>query len=195
MDNPKDEFHYSQEEEKKGFEIKFDADGLHLKRKKAAENAYKEKKRNDRIRAWNSFPFPVVALIAFLLTGFLADAWSWCWLLLLSIPLYYLIGNAKLKSLLYGVYPLICLGVFFGVGIGLNIWHPTWLVFVSIPVYYALLDAAIKRRLTGVYSAICVLAYVTLGLTLNWWHPGWIIFLTIPIAEWIGKTFFPKKEN
>lgn len=193
-----DDFEFNQgnekaEEGKKKFHV--DENGMHFSWSKEEDKKEKRRLFHGKTRkALNTFPFPVLALIAILLLGFVGGAWDWCWLLLLLIPVYYTLVNGTMRSFLYGSYPIFCLIAFLLLGVLADKWHPGWLVFVSIPVFYAIVDAISSRRFSGIYSAICVIAYLATGFAFNWWHPGWILFLTIPIVEWIFKTATGKKN-
>ena len=44
-------------------------------------------------RAWVKFPFPLVAILGYLLLGIFCDAWGTGLFLFFAIPLYYLLGK------------------------------------------------------------------------------------------------------
>lgn len=78
---------------------------------------------------------PMICLIAFLLLGFLADAWHPGWVVFLAIPIVPSILNKSLSRLLY---PSLCVLAFFVLGLVFGLWHPGWIVFLTIPVFYIL---------------------------------------------------------
>ena len=90
-----------------------------------------------------SFPFPILALIAFLAIGFIYKKWHPGWLVFLTIPIYYYIvdlieniNNDENKSLWKLLpYPLFCLIVFLCLGFFFGWWHPGWLIFLTIPIW------------------------------------------------------------
>ena len=194
-----DEFHYGSDgknNKKEGVNIGIDSDGIHIDASvKSDDGKREEKRKSDFTRKWNSFPFPVVALIAFLLCGFLAGGWAWSWLFFFLIPIYYLAGNPSLKSFAYASYPIFCAIIFFVLGIFFELWHPGWLIFLSIPLFYTICEAVYKHKFFGIYSLVCVGVYLILGFCFGLWHPWWVIFLTIPIAEWFFTQFGKVKKS
>lgn len=89
-------------------------------------------------RAWRSFPFPLVVLVAYLLLGLFANAWIPGLMLVFAIPAYYVIGNAwekrRLSRLIGGLYPISAIAWFCWMAFALNQAHPAWVVFLTIPV-------------------------------------------------------------
>ena len=87
------------------------------------------------------FGYPLLVLITFLLTGFIAKGWHLNWLLLLTIPVYWSALYAWLKKNLYFfLFPLLCVCVYLFIGLAMpdnKGWHPWWLLLLEIPVYYA----------------------------------------------------------
>jgi len=90
-----------------------------------------------------SFPYPVIATIAFLCLGFFWDLWHPGWLVFLTVPIYYYtvsliesIGSDESKSFLKLLpYPLFCAIVYMCLGFFLDWWHPGWLIFLTIPIW------------------------------------------------------------
>lgn len=86
-------------------------------------------------------PYFLIALIAFLVIGFSAKVWHPTWMLILSIPAYYLTAWAltaktmkkmllKLPVYLYAVILYLLMGF------TASLWHPMWIIFLFVPAYY-----------------------------------------------------------
>ena len=88
------------------------------------------------------FPFPIVVLIAYLLTGFLLDWWYVNWVLFLLIPCWYglLLAIRTRRPLLFP-YPVLITAVYLVLGFLSDWWHPGWIMFITIPIYYWVADA------------------------------------------------------
>ena len=99
-----------------------------------AHKAFRRKPK----RAWQSFPFPLVVLVAYLLLGLLANAWLPGLMLAFAVPAYYVIGNAwekrRLSRLIGGLYPIGAIAWFCWMAFALDQAHPAWVVFLTIPV-------------------------------------------------------------
>jgi len=102
---------------------------------------------------WLKFPFPLLALIAYLLIGFLGDQWLLGLSVFITIPLYYTFVNACIKktpsSILTSLYTIGITAWFFYMGIVESIWHPTWIIFLTIPLFMWLMKAIFKRKPTN----------------------------------------------
>ena len=121
--------------------------------------------------AWMRFPFPILALLVYILGGFFApplyltspvtDAlaapapvspWIYGLFLIATIPMYYMIVHAVIRRsparLLQGLYPIACLVFFFWMWLILGIPHPTWVVFLTIPIFEWVCET-IRRRSLG----------------------------------------------
>ena len=89
-------------------------------------------------RAWRSFPFPLVVLVAYILLGLFANAWVPGLMLIFAVPAYYVIGNAwekrRISRLIGGLYPIGAIAWFCWMAFALNQAHPAWVVFLTIPV-------------------------------------------------------------
>ena len=89
-------------------------------------------------RAWRSFPFPLVVLVAYLLLGLFTNAWIPGLMLIFAVPAYYVIGNAwekrRISRLIGGLYPIGAIAWFCWMAFALNQPHPAWVVFLTIPV-------------------------------------------------------------
>ena len=93
------------------------------------------------------FPFPIVVLIAYLLTGFLLDWWYINWVFFLLIPCWYgMLTAIRTHRLVLFPYPVLITAVYFVLGLQLDLWHPGWLVYVTIPIYYWIADAVRRSR-------------------------------------------------
>ena len=89
-------------------------------------------------RAWRSFPFPLVVLVAYVLLGLFTNAWIPGLMLVFAVPAYYVIGNAwekrRISRLIGGLYPISAIAWFCWMAFALNQAHPAWVVFLTIPV-------------------------------------------------------------
>ncbi len=86
-------------------------------------------------------PYFLVAIIAYLVLGFSLKLWHPLWLIILTIPAYYLtawafLAKTKKKMLLMLPVYLYAVIIFLILGLVLNLWHPMWLIFICIPAYY-----------------------------------------------------------
>lgn len=106
----------------------------HFENWREAHKAYKRKPE----RAWRSFPFPLVILVAYVLLGLSANAWAPGLMLAFAVPAYYVIGNAwekrRLSRLIGGLYPIGTIAWFCWMAFALNQAHPAWVLFLTIPV-------------------------------------------------------------
>ena len=106
----------------------------HFENWREAHKAYKRKPE----RAWRSFPFPLVILVAYVLLGLFANAWVPGLMLAFAVPAYYVIGNAwekrRLSHLIGGLYPIGTIAWFCWMAFALNQAHPAWVLFLTIPV-------------------------------------------------------------
>ena len=98
-----------------------------------------------------SFPYAIVCIIAFLCMGFmLANAWSWCWLVFLTIPIFHgTISAVKHRNPNRFPYAFLALIGFFCLGFFADAWHPGWVIFLTIPIYHWIasqIHRSIKRR-------------------------------------------------
>jgi len=103
-----------------------------------------------RKTTWLKFPFPLVALIAYLLVGFLTGHWLIGLSVFISIPLYYTFVNACIKrtisTIITTVYTAGITVWFFYMGLTAEIWHPTWLIFLTIPIMSWLASTLFKEK-------------------------------------------------
>ena len=104
-------------------------------------------KKSGAGHAMKSFPFPVLAVIAYLILGFGYGLWNPGWLVFLAIPIYYSIVDAirGKKDALRSLYPIILASVYLILGFLYGVWHPLWIIFITIPLYYWLIDLIRKK--------------------------------------------------
>ncbi len=99
--------------------------------------------RSRRWRAWMRFPFPVVALLAYLIGGLTWGQWLTGFFLIFAIPLYYVIGTfigtRSVSALLGGLYAIGTLAWFCYMAFVLNQPHPAWVALLTIPLVCSLL--------------------------------------------------------
>lgn len=91
---------------------------------------------------WYKFPYPIAALIVFLVWGFsgVLGGFACSWLFLLTIPIYYTLVDAIIKRKPHHFcYPVLAVIIFFVWGF----WWPAlggfalaWIIFLTIPIYY-----------------------------------------------------------
>ena len=92
------------------------------------------------------FPFALMVVIAFLLTGFLLNLWYINWILFLLIPCWYgMVDAIKKRRPDKFPYPVLIAAVYLVMGFLWDLWHPGWVVFLTVPIYYWIADA-IKER-------------------------------------------------
>ena len=130
---------------------------------------------------WNRIPYPIFALIIFLVLGFAADAWHPAWTIFLTIPVYYSLGSSIFRhSLALFNYPCIVIGVYCLLGFICDLWSPGWILFLTIPLYYLICFSIAARKFTFVvYANFILIIYLVIGMTFDLWHPWWVLFLSI----------------
>ncbi len=127
-----------------GDEVHVGLSGIHVKENKNGKEESRDfspkeffvKKRNHPIWAIVNATSVLLIVAAYLLLGFLMDAWHPAWLLFLLIPTL----TANNLSDLTGTFPILVVGGYLCLGIFLDAWHPGWLIFLSIPVFYIAVD-------------------------------------------------------
>ena len=98
------------------------------------------------IRITYALPYPILVTVAFLLWGFLADAWYVSWTLFLTIPVFdSLIESVKLKKFGKFDYAVLMVFIYLLIGMLFSAWHPYWVIFLTIPIYEGI-AAAIDRN-------------------------------------------------
>lgn len=137
---------------KKGDEVHVGWDGIHINddhydgwqsahddwmSKGASWHGKAKPRRGSAWRIWNTFPFPLIALLGYLAIGFCFDAWLLGLLVFLAIPAYYALGG-----LIFGkrVCAFLCTLCTTG-AIAAFIWfasigyaHPAWLILIAAPI-------------------------------------------------------------
>lgn len=87
-----------------------------------------------------------VALIAFLLLGFVWHFWTWCWLVfLLWIVLMSFFESIKTRDANKFAYAIMATMIYLFIGLNFYLWHPTWVIFLTIPLYYIVVGFFKKR--------------------------------------------------
>lgn len=98
---------------------------------------------------WLLIPYPILAVIAYILFGFfnVCGGWGMGWIVFLTIPIYYTLVEAILKrDANIFCYPVLAVIAFLIMGFVWGLWHPGWVVFLTIPVYYAMVNAIKASR-------------------------------------------------
>lgn len=107
----------------------------------ADEEVIKLHKKPRGLKIWNKFPFPLFVIIVFLCWGFSGEHFGWAlsWIVFLTIPLYYSLGDAIFKrNPTHFAFPVLVVGLYIIFGF-FNIcggWALGWIAFLSIPFYY-----------------------------------------------------------
>ena len=80
----------------------------------------------------------LVAIIAYLLVGFLAGIWHPTWLVFLApiviSSVITAIGDRDANKFCYPVFVVIVYVLFSSL---YGLWHPLWVLFITIPLYYS----------------------------------------------------------
>lgn len=98
---------------------------------------------------WDRFPFSLLCLFAYLVMGafHILGGWAWGWLIVLTIPLYYTLGDAIASQNASNFwFPVFVVLVYVILGLSKSWWHPGWILFGTIPLYYCLCDFWKKGR-------------------------------------------------
>lgn len=99
-------------------------------------------------RFFRRFPFPLLAVAAFLLIGFLCEGgWAVSWLVFFTVPLYYSLIEAFAKRNAHiFAYPVLVTGLYLTAGLLYGRWHPEWILFLTIPAYYSIVTALSRPK-------------------------------------------------
>ena len=85
----------------------------------------------------------LVAIIAYLLIGFLTGIWHPTWVVFLAplviSSLVLAIGERKAQAFNYPVFVVMVYIVFSSL---FALWHPLWVIFITIPIYYSVIKFA-----------------------------------------------------
>lgn len=152
---------------KEGDEVHIDTKGIHVNSEDVVVDRKPVIHINERcthplifkIGEWINAPLLLLALIAFLLLGFLGHYWNSAWILFLVPEIIASILRAigKGKFSLFNA-PFFFTALYFFLcmvypGLEANIWHIAWVSFLGIPLYYALvgpLDKILGKRKTKI---------------------------------------------
>ncbi|MCF7927282.1 MAG: DUF1700 domain-containing protein [Candidatus Izimaplasma sp.] len=125
---------------------------------------------------------PFIAVIAYMLMGFLGEMWHPGWLVFLIIPLTGLIVSVRRDGwqiLLTSIAPFIAVGAFIIMGEYYDLWHPGWLVFLIVPfVGYTHHSDYVKRyvSMTGLLVSVGLYLFIILTYS-NTEQYAWLVFL------------------
>jgi len=99
---------------------------------------------------WLRFPYPVLAVLVYLILGFAYGAWVLGVLIFLTIPIYYMTVEAfrkkRLGTSLTTIYAIGASAWFLYLGFTQEIWHPNWLIFLTIPIVSWLMSSLFNRK-------------------------------------------------
>ncbi len=132
---------------------------------------------------------PFLAVITFMLLGFLGDMWHPGWLVFLFIPMIGILGNVNKKEKFVALSPFFAVIIFIFLGMAYNLWHPSWLVFIIVPIAGILTGTKRKDILISVMPFLAFIAFILLGTYLDAWLWSWLFFILIPLVS----TFYSKK--
>ena len=100
---------------------------------------------SSKLSIWYALPYPILATLAFLLLGLLADAWGWAWTIFMTIPVYHSVIECIRKRRLGDfAYPVFLAFIYCLFGMLYSWWHPGWVIFITIPIYYSVAGAIDK---------------------------------------------------
>ena len=146
------------------------------------------RKKNNRLVALS----PFIALIAFMLLGFLGGLWHPGWLVFLFIPIAGILGNVNRKEKFVALSPFIALITFIFLGVAYNLWHPAWLIFLIIPIAGILTGAGKKDKGIALMPFLTLTAFMLVGTYVdNSWLWAWLFFLLIPF---VAAVFYSNKK-
>lgn len=99
-----------------------------------------------------SFPYALLVIIAFVCLGIFLNAWWWCWILFLTIPVFHgTVSAIKRRKIWLFPYEICVVIAYLIMGMFCHWWHPGWIVFLTIPFYRALIRP-FKKRGKGNFS-------------------------------------------
>lgn len=89
----------------------------------------------------------IVAIIAYLLIGFLTSMWHPTWVVFFApviiSSLIVAIGKKKAKKF---SYPLLVVAIYVLFSSLYGLWHPLWVLFITIPLYYSFIKLIKELR-------------------------------------------------
>lgn len=135
-----------------------------------------------------------IAIIAFMLTGFLLNIWAYNWMIFLLIPITATITNNNKKEMIPGLSVFLSIILFYTFGRLFSLWHPLWLIFLSIPITSILVNSKKENVLLQVSPFVALIIYITLTyFDSSLYIYLWPIFLITPIiGAFIIKNKFRK---
>ncbi|MBR2330221.1 MAG: helix-turn-helix transcriptional regulator [Clostridia bacterium] len=93
------------------------------------------------LRAFHTFPYPILMVIAFLVWGFAFDGWAVSWILFVTIPVYYsILTCVRKKKWSAFAYPVFVSVIYLFLGMQWDLWHPWWILYITVPIYYAITE-------------------------------------------------------
>ena len=105
----------------------------------------RERTRSVAKRVICALPFSVIALIAFLLWGFILDEWYVSWTFFLTVPVLDSITDCiKYKKVSEFAYTVLTAFIYLFIGMKWGLWHPYWVIFITVPIFYEIADAIDK---------------------------------------------------
>ena len=120
-----------------------DKDGVHVNSEEVKKKTTLATKRRRFKKIWNMVPYPVIACLFFFIFGFynILGGWSTSWILFITVPVYYSIGDMIAhRDLGRFCYPIFITVVYLYLGFLEGLWHPMWLLYITVPVFYFLCD-------------------------------------------------------
>ena len=97
-----------------------------------------EKEQHPILHAFKQFPYPILALLAYLAFGFwnVFGGWAAGWVVFLTVPIYYsILDSIQKKNPKEFAFPVLVTGVYVYLGIMYGLWHPYWIMFILVPLY------------------------------------------------------------
>lgn len=114
------------------------------------ENAHEPyiPKKEPNWKALYAFPIYAAAIAAMMLMGFRWNAWSWSWLAILGIPLYYTtIAMLHKRKPAAFCYPVLMVILQMIGGFWFDRWETSWLWYLTIPFYYTTIVPYLKKHI------------------------------------------------
>lgn len=103
--------------------------------------------KNTNWKMLYAFPIYAVAIGLMFLFGMFFGCWSWSWLFLMAIPLYYTTVSAMQKrNPAIFCYPVLMVIVQMIGGFWFNMWATSWIGYLTIPFYYTAVVPYIKKH-------------------------------------------------
>lgn len=136
---------------------------------------YKQTRRNrEKIIALT----PFIAVITFLLIGFLSNVWHPTWLIFLLIPVTAISLNGRQKDKVIALSPFVAVIGFMIIGTYTGYWNPAWLIFLIIPITAVLYEKETLKKILFIGSMLIAISfYLYMGYIRNDFSLGLIGFL------------------